>query len=121
MGEQEKTHKPTHMAQAQGGLLEIQTRARFESGVMKVTYSQHVSIILVAQSHVISQKKKKYCNRSDLPSSWNQPATGPQDNSTGMSSLGHLVNAICTTSLANPRPKTVLQIFNQGILKHGAL
>lgn len=59
MGEQEKTHKPTHMAQAQGGLLEIQTRARFESGVMKVTYSQHVSIILVAQSHVISQKKKK--------------------------------------------------------------
>lgn len=67
------------------------------------------------------KKKKKYCNRSNLPSSWNQPTTGPQDNSRGMSSLGHLVNVICTTTLANPRHKMVLQIFNQGILKHGAL
>lgn len=37
MGEQEKTHKPTHMAQVQGGPSEIKTRAHLECGVMRVT------------------------------------------------------------------------------------
>ena len=36
MGEQEKTHKPTHMVQVQGGSSEIKTRAHLECGVMRV-------------------------------------------------------------------------------------
>ena len=35
-GEQEKTHKPTHMVQVQGGSSEIKTRAHLECGVMRV-------------------------------------------------------------------------------------
>ena len=122
MGEQEKTHKPTHMAQVQGGPLEIKPEL-----ILSVVWweSHKLSQMLTCQHHscgTISMiththtHTHKWGQCAALLESASHRAPG-QD----VSSLEHLVNPICTAILANSRPKRVLQSSRDGILKHGPL
>ena len=93
MGEQEKTHKPTHMVQVQGGSSEIKTRAHLECGVMRVI--QTLTDANMSASfwwHDLYDHTHTHTNGGNLLPTWNLLATGPQDRHefTGASGQSHL-------------------------------
>lgn len=103
MGKQETTHKSTYLAQAQSGPAEAQKPELIQS--KDVTQSQHVSILQVAQSHVLSGRKHTVAEQSAtlLEPAWPQVPRLPHKHV----SLRHLVNPIYPATLADPGPKSL--------------